>query len=595
MPNRLPVTTGPAAEASAQTRSAPSNADIAAIFEEIASLLELEDQNPFRIRAYRNAARSVRAFATDIAGLLGSGQALPKLPGIGADLAAKIREIADSGTCALRERLRREMPPDLVELLSIPGLGPRRVRHLYDELGIQTLQQLYAAAKQGRLSQLHGFGRKMQEALLQAAGSRLDSGRRLLLAEAAPAAEKLLAYLRQAAVAGEVAVAGSFRRMRDTVGDLDILVEAGEPAAVMRHFLAYGEIAEVRSGGLARASVVLRSGLQVDLRSIDPAAYGAALVYFTGSKAHNIAIRRRAQERGLKLSEYGLFKGERRIAGRTEASVYAALGLAPIPPELREDRGEIEAAAQRRLPHLVERADLKGDLHAHSKASDGSSTLEQMALAARAAGLEYLAITDHSQRLKIAHGLDAGALLRQIEQIDALNQRLHGITLLKGVEVDILEDGELDLADDVLQRLDLVVGAVHSHFGLPRARQTRRLLRAIEHRHFTLLAHPCARLIGEREALDVDMAAVIHAARERGCALELNAQPQRMDLPDIHCRQAREQGVPICINSDAHRSGDFDNLRYAVGQARRGWLEKGDVLNTRPLPELRRFLKQCAA
>ncbi|MBL6750255.1 MAG: DNA polymerase/3'-5' exonuclease PolX [Nevskia sp.] len=587
-PPERPPRPGPGAGA-----AAVSNADIAAVFEEIANLLELEEQNPFRIRAYRNAARTVLGFAPDIAALLGSGQALPKLPGIGEDLAAKIGEIVQTGSCALRERLRKEVPPVLVDLLSIPGLGPTRVRHVYHELGVQTPQQLYAAAKDGRLGKLHGFGARLQEKLLQAAGARLQGGRRFPLAAVAPAAEKLAEYLRRAPGVAEVTVAGSFRRMRDTVGDLDILAAAQASEELMRHFQAYPEVAEVLASGPARASVVLRSGLQVDLRAIEPQAYGAALVYFTGSKAHNIAIRKRAQERGFKLSEYGVFEGSRRIAGRTEDSVYGALGLAPVPPELREDRGEIEVAARGRLPHLVERADLRGDLHAHTRASDGFNTLEEMAQAARAAGLEYLAITDHSQRLKVAHGLDAAALRRQGAEIDALNRRLRGITLLKGIEVDILENGDLDLPDEALAQLDLVVGAVHSYFDLPRARQTRRLLRAMEHRRFAILAHPTGRLIGEREGIDVDMPAVIEAARARGCCLELNAQPQRMDLFDLHCRAASERGVPVCVSTDAHRTGDFDNLRYGVGQARRGWLEKKDVLNTRPLAELRHFLKRC--
>ncbi|WP_051748425.1 DNA polymerase/3'-5' exonuclease PolX [Nevskia soli] len=569
------------------------NAGIAAIFEEVADLLELKNDNPFRIRAYRNAARSVRAFTPDIATLIGSGQELPKLPGIGDDLAAKIHEIVDTGSSALRERLRRQVPPALVELLAVPGLGPKRVQRLYHELGVETPQQLHDAAKSGRIGQLHGFGRKLQDKLLQAVEMKLQTGKRMPLALAAPTAEKLLGYLRQAQGAAEVVVAGSYRRMRDTVGDLDVVVAAAASAKIMQHFLAFPEIGEVLASGPTRASVLLRSGLQVDLRVIDKEAYGAALVYFTGSKAHGIAIRRRAQEQGLKLSEYGVFRGEQRIAGGTEASVYRALGLAEIPPELREDCGEIEAAEKGRLPRLLELQDLKGDLHAHSKATDGANTLEEMAAAARDAGLQYLAITDHSRRLKIAHGLDADALLQQMERIDTLNGQLKGITLLKGIEVDILENGDLDLPDEVLARLDLVVGAVHSHFALPRARQTRRILRAMEHRYFTILAHPLGRLIGEREMLDVDLPEVIAGARRRGCALELNAQPQRMDLFDIHCRAAKEQGVPICINSDAHRTGDFTNLRYGVGQARRGWLEKGDVLNTRTLPQLRQYLKQC--
>jgi DNA polymerase (family 10) len=567
------------------------NEDIAAVFDDIAGLLEIEGANPYRIRAYRNAASTLRAFAPDVAKLIGSGQPLPKLPGIGDDLAGKIREIATTGESALLSRLRQEVPPALVELMTVGGLGPKRIVRLYHDLGVETPQQLYDAAKANRIRRLHGFGEKTQEKILRSLQARLQAGRRLPLAAAAPSADKLAAYLRRVPGVTDVTVAGSFRRMRDTVGDLDIVVAAASPAAVMSQFLAYPEVNEVLTHGPTRASIVLHSGLQVDLRVIDGAVYGAALVYFTGSKAHNIAIRRRAQQRDLKISEYGVFKGSRRIAGDSEASVYKALGLALIPPELREDRGEIEAAERGRLPKLIELGDLRGDLHAHTSATDGANSLEEIADAARAAGLEYLAITDHSRSLKVAHGLDVDALLRQMERIDALNEGLKGITLLKGVEVDILENGDLDLPDDVLARLDIVIGAVHSHFGLSQRQQTRRLLRAMEHRYFTLLAHPFCRLIGEREGLEVDMPAVIKAARQRGCCVELNAQSKRMDLFDIYCRQAKDEGVLVCIDSDAHHAADFANLRYGVGQARRGWLEKGDVLNTRTLGELRRYLK----
>lgn len=352
------------------------------------------------------------------------------------------------------------------------------------------------------------------------------------------------------------------------------------------------EVAEVLAAGRTRASVRLRSGLQVDLRLLAPPSWGAGLVYLTGSKAHNLELRRLAQALGLKISEYGVYRDGQRIAGASEASVYEALGLPWIAPELREARGELAAARAGALPRLVEPGDLRGDLHAHTRASDGRDTLEAMAAAARAAGLEYLAITDHSRHLRVAHGLDADALTRQIEQIDALNERLDGITLLKGIEVDILEDGSLDLPDSILGRLDLVVGAVHGGFGLSRERQTRRLLRAIEHPHFSILAHPGARLLGARPPLDYDFAALLAGVRQRGCALELNAQPQRLDLDDLHCKAAREAGVPIAIGSDAHRTQDFAWLRLGVDQARRGWLEARDVLNCRPLAELRRWLKR---
>jgi len=568
------------------------NADISAIFAEIADLLEIEGANPFRIRAYRNAARTLGEFPQELHVLLGSGEALPRLPGIGVDLAGKIKEIAGSGRCSLLERLRQELPPAIAQLLKIPGLGPKRVKALYHDLDVQTIEQLQRAAKDGRIRALHGFGEKTERNILQAVEDHASKSRRFKLAIAAQYAETLRAWLQATPGVLQVTVAGSFRRMRETVGDLDILVTATAGSPVMQRFTGYDEVAEVYAAGETRASVLLKCGIQVDLRVVAPQSYGAALHYFTGSKAHNIAIRRIAQQLGLKVNEYGVFRGDERIAGETEESLYHAVGLPYIPPELREDRGEIDAARSGRLPHLVELADLRGDLHAHSKASDGHDSLQNMALAAKALGFEYLAITEHSRHLTVAHGLDAEQLLKQCDKIDRLNTQLDGITLLKGIEVDILEDGSLDLADDVLARLDLVVGAVHSRFELSRAKQTERILRAMDHPHFTLLAHPSGRLIEQRPPYDVDMHSIILHAKQRGCFLELNAHPERLDLLDSQCQRAKEEGVLVSINSDAHSTFDFANLRYGVGQARRGWLEKADVLNTRSLAALRKLLKR---
>ena len=390
----------------------------------------------------------------------------------------------------------------------------------------------------------------------------------------------------------QLEIAGSYRRRRETVGDIDILVASSEPAPVMQRFTGYDEVRQILGQGSTRASVLLACGLQVDLRVVEPAAFGAALHYFTGSRAHNIAIRRRAQARGLKINEYGVFRGKARVAGETEESVFAAVDLPWIAPELREDRGEIAWAARAPLPRLIERADLKGDLHCHSRASDGNATLEELAAAARAAGLTYLAITEHSQRLTVAHGLDTARLLQQCEAIDALNARLDGIVLLKGIEVDILEDGRLDLPDDVLGQLDIVIGAVHSHFDLSPARQLKRLMRAMDHPHLHVLAHPGCRELGKRPPIDLDWLRLIRHARRRGCFLELNAQPKRLDLTDVHARMAREEGVLVAISSDAHTVDDFNNLDYGIGQARRGWLEAADVLNTRPLEVLREVLRR---
>ncbi|HMA11596.1 MAG TPA: helix-hairpin-helix domain-containing protein, partial [Steroidobacteraceae bacterium] len=416
------------------------NADIAAIFDEIADLLEIEGANPFRIRAYRNAARTLRELPQEARVLLERGESLKRLPGIGDDLAAKISEIVSSGRCGLLERLHKELPPAITELLHIPGIGPKRVKTLYHDLDIQTVEQLYRAARDGRIRELPGFGEKTEHNIQQAVEAHVSLARRYKLAVVAQYADALQAYLQQVPGVAQVTVAGSFRRMRETVGDLDILVAASASSPVMARFTAYEEVAEVLSAGTTRASVVLKSGLQVDLRVVEKYSYGAALHYFTGSRAHNIAIRRIAQKLGLKINEYGVFRGSERIAGDTEESVFRSVGLPWIAPELREDRGEIEAARAGRLPHLVELADLRGDLHVHSKATDGHDTLRAMALAARELRLEYIAITEHSHRLTMAHGLDPQRLMRQCDEIDQLNAELKGITLLKGIEVDILED-----------------------------------------------------------------------------------------------------------------------------------------------------------
>ena len=567
------------------------NADIAAIFDEIADLLEIEEANPFRIRAYRNASRTLQGLGEEAKTLLAQDEDLTRLPGIGKDLAAKIEEIVESGRCLALEKLRKASVLGLTELLKIPGLGPKRVHALYHELDIHTPEQLFRAARDGRLRQLAGFGEKTEVRILDSLAIRAPHTTRIKRALATQYARPLIEHLQQADGVKHVIVAGSYRRCVETVGDLDILVSAAHSAPVMEHFAAYDEIAEVLSKGQTRATVMLRSGLQVDVRVVRQSSYGAALHYFTGSKAHNIAIRRRAQQRGLKINEYGVYKNGAQIAGATETSVFRAVGLPLIPPELRENRGEIEAAEASALPKLVELDDLKGDLHVHTRATDGHNTLREMADAAKARGWSYLAITEHSRRLTVAHGLDEKRLLKQIDEIDRLNDELRGITLLKGIEVDILEDGRLDLPDRVLAKLDLVIGAVHSQFHLSRARQTERILKAMAQPHFTMLAHPSGRLLQQREPYDVDMPRIIRQAGRRGCFLEINAQPERLDLIDTYCQLARDEGVLLCINSDAHAVCDFDNLVHGIGQARRGWLEKKDILNTRPLRQLRRLLK----
>ena len=572
------------------------NADIAAVFDEIADLLEIQGENPFRIRAYRNAARQMESMGVPAADMVAKGEDLTELPGIGDDLAAKIKEMIATGKCKALEKLRAKFPPTITTLLKLPGLGPKRVKVLYDKLKIKTLEQLKAAAREHKIREIEGFGDKTEATILEALEQHAGQAQRFKLAVAAQYAEPLVVSLKQSRNVKQVEIAGSYRRCKETVGDLDILATTKGDSDVMDRFVNYDEVKDVLAHGETRAAVRLKCGLQVDLRVVPQGSFGAALQYFTGSKAHNIQIRRLGQERKLKINEYGVFKGEKSVAGETEDSVYRAVGLPWIAPELREDRGEIEAARKGKLPKLVALDDLKGDLHAHTTATDGHHTLKEMAEAARQRGLEYLAITEHSRRLTVAHGLDPHRLRKQMEEIDRLNEKLKGITLLKGVEVDILEDGSLDLPNDVLAECDLVVGAVHSKFNLPRAKQTNRILRAMERPHFSILAHPSGRLLGSREAYEVDMLKVIRATKARGCFLELNAHPERLDLLDVHCQMARDEGVLIAISSDAHRVQDFDNLKYGVGQARRGWLEKDDVLNTRPLkllmPLLRRTIKK---
>ncbi|MGC5887472.1 DNA polymerase/3'-5' exonuclease PolX [Ralstonia pseudosolanacearum] len=569
------------------------NQAIAAIFNEIADLLEVEEANPFRVRAYRNAARVVEGLTEGVDAMLARGADLTELPAIGTDLAAKMREIVETGTCAMLARVRAEVPPSIVQLLQLPGLGPKRARVLQHELGIATLDDLARAASAHQIREIHGFGAQSEQRLLEAVASRLERHRRYGLVVAKPCAEALMRYLLASGTLEQLVVAGSYRRGRDTVGDLDLLATARRPALVIESLVHNQEVASRISAGTTRASVVLKNGMQVDLRVVRPEAFGAALVYFTGSKPHNIALRKLAQARGLKINEYGVFREKERVAGQTEESVYRAIGLPWIHPELREDQGEIEAARQGTLPPLVEESDIKGDLHVHTSASDGMASLEEMAEQARLRGLQYLAVTDHSPHIAVTHGLTAERLAAQADAIDRFNAEHDGWpVLLKGIEVDILEDGSLDLPDSVLGHLDLVVGAIHSHFNLPLEKQTSRILRAIDHPHFSILAHPLGRLIGERNACNVDLQRVLKAIAQRGCYVEANAQPARLDLSDQGCRLAKIEGVMVSIASDAHSPADLANLSFGVTQARRAWLGRADVLNTRPFGTLLPLLKK---
>ena len=562
------------------------NADIADIFNQIADLLDIKDANAFRVRAYRNAARTITDLPRPVREMLAEDEKLEDLPGIGKDLAGKIKEIVDTGHLRQLEELAQEVAPELSELMTIEGLGPKRVRALHKALDITDLDDLRKAARKGDIKDVEGFGPKTEKKILEAVTSRRDEPRRLKWILAKQRAEDMVAYLEKAPGIEHIEVAGSFRRRKETVGDLDILVICRKGPPVMEHFTDHEDVREVVSQGRTRSTVVLKSGLHVDVRVIPKVSYGAALHYFTGSKAHNVAIRKRAQGKKLKINEYGVFQGDDRIAGKDEQEVYRSVGLPYIPPELREDRGEIEAADDDALPELIAPKDIHGDLHAHTKLTDGKNTLEEMADAARQRGYAYLAVTEHSRRVTMAKGLGPKGLARHIKRIDRLNKDYDDFRVLRGIEVDILKDGSLDLPDDILSKLDVRICSVHYHQNLSRERQTERILKAMQNPYCNIIGHPTGRLIGERPPYEVDMQKIMKAAREHGCFMELNAHPDRLDLNDRHCRMARDMGVKVVINTDAHSTTDLEFMRLGVAQARRGWLTREDVLNTRALDDV---------
>jgi DNA polymerase (family 10) len=568
------------------------NSDVEEIFNRVADLLGIEGANAFRVRAYRNAARTIGRLSRGLADMVEAGEDLTELPGVGEDLAGKIEEILETGGLAQLAEIEQRTPPELAELLKVSGLGPKRVKVLREELGITSLDELERAAKAGQIRQLRGFGEKIEASILKDLERVREDAGRTSLAVVEQVAEPLADYLRRIKGIDRVMVAGSYRRRQETVGALDILATGDDGAEVIERFTQYEDVAEIVSQGETRSTVILRSGLQVDLRVVASESYGAALLYFTGSKAHNIKLRNMALDWGLKTNEYGVFEGQDRIAGEREEEIYALFGLPLIPPELREDRGEIEAAQGGTLPELVTLDDIRGDLQMHTDSSDGHATLEEMARAVQDLGYEYAAITDHSTYIAVTQGLDAEGLARQIDAIDRLNEKLEDLVLLKGIEVDILEDGSLDLPDDSLKRVDLTVCSIHSKFDLSREEQTERIIRAMDNPYFTILAHPTGRLIGRRAPYDVDMERVMEAALERGCFLEVNAYPERLDLNDVHAKMAKEMGLKLVISTDAHGAGDLAYMRYGVGQARRGWLEAHDVLNTCSLSDLRLLLRR---
>lgn len=568
------------------------NAEISDMFNEMAELLEIQGANTFRVRAYRNAARTLRGLPQNVSRLIDNHKDLAELPAIGDDLAHKIIDIVRTGHFAALDELKSEMPSELGDIARLPGLGPKRVKLLYDELGVRSTDDLKQVVEDGRILELEGFGEKIRDRLREALGKPMAEEKRHLLSEVEAKADALVEHLGSVKGIGDILIAGSYRRRKATVGDLDILVVADNGKAAGERLKSFEDVEEVLWSGESKTTVVLRSGLQVDLRVVPKRSFGAACLYFTGSKAHNIVLRNRAIEKGWKLNEYGVFEGERQIAGATEKDVYAQFDLPVIPPELREDAGEFDAAEAGKLPRLVTPEDMRGDLHMHTDWSDGSATLAEMVEAARARGYSYVAITDHSPHVGIVNGLDAERLRRQGDEIDKLNDDLDGLTVLKGAEVDILEDGSLDLPDDALEALDIAVASIHTQHDLARDKQTDRLLRAIDNPLVSIIGHPTGRLINAREPYAVDMDKVIERAAKAGCVLEINAAPKRLDLDEVHARAARDAGVKLAISTDAHATHALEWMRYGVDQARRGWIEAGDVINTRALKDLRRLLRR---
>ena len=562
------------------------NPDIARLFDEVADLLEIKGENPFRIRAYRTAARTILDLSDPLAQLIAEEADLSELPGIGEDLADKIRTIVKKGSLPLHNQLVKQLSPGVLDLLRIPGLGPKRVKQLREKLKVKSAADLAKAIAKGKLEELPGFGTKMVEKIKAGLSRAEQKERRLLLPEAEVHARAVVEWLKAGGGVNEIAVAGSYRRRKETVGDLDVLVTTRAPAKMIERFTSYGDAKEVLASGETRAAIALRGGLQVDLRVVDPAEYGAALLYFTGSKAHNIELRQRAIDRGWKLSEYGVFKGEKRIAGKTEEEVYAKLDLPWIPPELRESRGEIKLAEAATLPRLVELKQIRGDLQMHSKESDGATTIEEMAMAARAMGYGYIAITDHSKRVSMS-GLDGAALRDQWKRIDALNRSLDGFRVLKSVEMDILENGKLDLPDDVLAEADYVVATIHYGLNQPERQLTDRVLGAIASPHVDAIGHPTGRIVGKRDPYPLDFDAISKAAAQTGCLLELNGS-ERMDLPDNLAMAAKAAGCRFVLSTDSHDPKHLGLMRYAVDLARRAGLEAKDIANTR---EVDGFLK----
>lgn len=568
------------------------NAEVARIFREIAAFLEMDDV-PFKPRAYEKAGESIEALGEAVEEVYERGgvRALQTIPGVGKSFAEKIREFLETGRVSLREELHQKMPVDLAALLTVEGLGPKGIKSLFDHLGVRSVDELEAAAQAEKVRHVPGFGEKSEQKILRGIAFLRQGTGRLPIGRALPIAREIEARLRKVPGVKEVAIAGSLRRRKETIGDCDLLVVSKHPERVMKEFVSLPEVTAIHAQGPTKSSVRLSIGVDADLRVVPEESFGAALQYFTGSKDHGVACRRIAMEKGLKLNEYGVFRGKRRLAGASETEVYEALGLPWIPPELREDRGEIAAALAEDLPGLIEYSELRGDLQTQTDWTDGADSIEEMARVAREMGLEYIAITDHTRGLAMTGGSDEEKLRRQMKEIDRLNRTLRGIRVLKGAEVNINRDGTLDIADETLAALDVVGIAVHSHFNLPRAEMTERICRAMRNPHADILFHPTGRVLHKREAYEVDVDEVIRTAVETGTVLEIDAFPDRLDLNDDHVRRATKAGAKLVIDSDAHATGHFRFLEYGIAVARRGWADRKSILNALPMNECLAALK----
>ncbi len=569
-----------------------SNRDVAQVLDDIGDMLEIVGENLFRVRAHHRAAESVRS-ATEDVNVLAREARLTDLPAVGASLAERITELVDTGQMAYYNDLKEQVSPRVLELMRVPGLGPKKAKLLYDELGVTTIDELLDAARGQRIRVLPGMSAKTEENIISGIELVRTGQERMLLSEAYPLATRLVEALRATASVERADFAGSLRRMKETIGDIDILAASVNPAAVTSKFTTDPSVARVLALGDTKASILTTTGLQVDLRVVAPAEYGSALQYFTGSKEHNIRLRDLAKRRGLKINEYGIFDVEtgRRIGGETEAEIYAAMDLEYMAPELREDHGEIDAAAARTLPAVVTLADVRGDLQTHSTWSDGLNSVQEMAETARELGYEYLALTDHAEKLKIAGGMTSADITARRRVIDEVNSKMSGITVLNGVELNIDGEGDIDYSPAILREFDVRLGAIHSGFGQPREQIMRRLRRAMENKYIQIIAHPTGRIIGKRNPYDVDIEALLDGAAATGTALELNAFPNRLDLKDDNAREAKKRGVKMSLGTDAHMTTHLSYMMYGVAVARRAWLEPQDIVNTYPLKKLLAALK----